>query len=567
VLEVLQYGPKTTSVHQIPVVVVPPQINKFYFMDLSPGRSLTDYSLQHGLQFFAISWRNPTKEYRDWDLDTYGQAIIRALDAVQEITESDQVHLFGLCAGGITTSTVLNHLTAVGDDRVRSVSFGVTLLDMSVPAQAGAMMSVPLLKLAALRSRATGVLDGQSLASVFTWMRPNDLVWNYWVNDYLMGKKPAPFDILAWNADRTNLPAALHAQFLEMFATNVLAQPRGMTVLGSPVDLSQIKVDAYVTGGTTDHLTPWKGCYRSAQLLGGDSTFVLANTGHIQTLICPPNNPKARYWVGGEPGPDPDAWKAGAEERTGTWWGTGRSGSSRGPGPRNRHRPSWATPPIRCWAARRAPTCTCRPDLAMPMALGPHQLGSQQIRRPHKPATPQTGDPQTGDPQTGDPQTGDPQTGDPQTGAIRLGPTASGRDRRRGRPGKPGPRSPPVGHQHLLHRDSSCSVDRLHSGARMLDQADSTPSGTLRAQGGRRVTRLTYLRGSAAVGRVRQVVQTRPALRGNSFDLGADATEVALALIQVCFNLDEPGEQGFELTAFGGRGAVVHVDYFPDLGQ
>ena len=122
---------------------------------------------------------------------------------------------------------------------------------------------------------------------------------NYWVKDYVMGKKPAPFDILAWNADRTNLPALLHAQFLEMFATNVLAQPGGMTVLGSPVDLSQIKVDAYVTGGTTDHLTPWKGCYRSAQLLGADSTFVLANTGHIQTLICPPNNPKARYWVGG----------------------------------------------------------------------------------------------------------------------------------------------------------------------------------------------------------------------------------------------------------------------------
>ena len=259
VLEVLQYGPKTTSVYQIPVVVVPPQINKFYFMDLSPGRSLTDYSLQHGVQFFAISWRNPRKENAAWDLDTYGRAIISALDAVQEITTSNQVHLFGLCAGGITTSTVLNHFTAVGDDRVRSVSFGVTLLDMSVPAQAGAMMSVPLLKLAALRSRATGVLDGQSLASVFTWMRPNDLVWNYWVNDYLMGKKPAPFDILAWNADRTNLPAALHAQFLEMFATNVLAQRRGMTVLGSPVDLSQIKVDAYVTGGATDHLTPWKG--------------------------------------------------------------------------------------------------------------------------------------------------------------------------------------------------------------------------------------------------------------------------------------------------------------------
>jgi len=176
------------------------------------------------------------------------------------------------------------------------------------------MMSVPLLKLAGWRSRQSGVMDGQSLASVFTWMRPNDLVWNYWVNDYLMGKKPAPFDILAWNADKTNLPAALHGQFLNMFASNVLAEPGGMTVLGSPVDLSQVKVDAYITGGTTDHLTPWRGCYRSAQLLGGDTTFVLANNGHIQTLICPPGNPRSRYWVGSEPGPDADAWKAGAEE-------------------------------------------------------------------------------------------------------------------------------------------------------------------------------------------------------------------------------------------------------------
>ncbi len=321
VLELLQYGPQTPTVHQVPVVVVPPQINKYYFMDLSPGRSLTEFALQRGLQFFAISWRNPSAEQRDWDLDTYGRAIIEALDAVQEITGSRQVHLFGLCAGGITASTVLNHLTDIGDDRVRSVSFGVTLLDWNTRMQAGMMMAPSLLQLAAWRSRSSGVMAGESMAAVFTWMRPNDLVWNYWVNNYLMGKKPAPFDILAWNSDKTNLPAALHNQFLNMFATNDLAHPRALTVLGSPVDLSQVKVDTYITGGTTDHLTPWRGCYSSTQLLGGHCTFVLANTGHIQTLICPEGNPKSKYWVGGEPGPDPDAWKATAEEHSGTWWG------------------------------------------------------------------------------------------------------------------------------------------------------------------------------------------------------------------------------------------------------
>ena len=320
VLELLQYTPQKPTVRKVPVVVVPPQINKYYFMDITPGRSLIEFSLQQGLQVFAISWRNPGKEHRDWNLNTYGDAIISALDAVQEITKSDEVNLFGLCAGGITTATVLNHLAAIGDNRVRSVSFGVTLLDWDVRAPVGMMMSGPLLKFAAWRSRSRGIMDGQSMASVFTWMRPNDLVWNYWVNDYLMGKQPAPFDILAWNADKTNLPAALHGQFLRMFESNDLAKPGAMTVLGTPVDLSRVKVDVYVTGGTTDHLTPWRGCYRSAQLFGGHSTFVLANTGHIQTLICPPNNPKSRYWVGTEGSEDPDTWKAAAVEHTGSWW-------------------------------------------------------------------------------------------------------------------------------------------------------------------------------------------------------------------------------------------------------
>jgi polyhydroxyalkanoate synthase subunit PhaC len=307
-------------VHTVPVVVVPPQINKYYFMDLAPGRSLIEYAVGQGLQVFAISWRNPTQDQRDWNLDTYGAAIIAALNAIQEITHSNQVSVFGLCAGGITTATVLNHLAATGDDRIRTASFGVTLLDWSVPAPVGMMASGPLLRLARWRSGSNGLMDGQSLASVFTWMRPNDLVWNYWVNNYLLGKSPAAFDILAWNADQTNLPGALHAQFLEIFEHNSLAYPGAMKVLGSPVDLSQVKVDAYVTGGTTDHLTPWRGCYRTTALLGGHSTFVLANTGHIQTMVCPPGKAKSRYWVGPEPGPDPEAWRASAHEHTGTWW-------------------------------------------------------------------------------------------------------------------------------------------------------------------------------------------------------------------------------------------------------
>jgi polyhydroxyalkanoate synthase len=204
---------------------------------------------------------------------------------------------------------------------VRTASFGVTLLDWSVPAQVGMLDSGPLLALAGWRSGRAGVLDGRSLASVFTWMRPNDLIWNYWVNNYLLGKDPPTFDILAWNADATNLPAGLHKQFLRLFERNDLAHPGALTVLGSPVDLGQIKIDTYITGGTTDHLTPWRGCYRSAVLLGGPSTFALANTGHIQTLVCPPGKKKSRYWTGPEPGGlDPETWQQRATEHEGSWW-------------------------------------------------------------------------------------------------------------------------------------------------------------------------------------------------------------------------------------------------------
>jgi polyhydroxyalkanoate synthase len=155
---------------------------------------------------------------------------------------------------------------------------------------------------------------------VFTWMRPNELVWNYWVNNYLLGKDPPAFDILAWNDDKTNLPGRLHGQFLDIFAGNLMVKPGAMTVLGTPVDLSAVKIDNYVTGGLSDHLTPWDGCYRATQLLSGHSTFVLSPTGHIQTQVSPPGNPKSHYFVGGEPGPDPHQWRAAAERRSGTWW-------------------------------------------------------------------------------------------------------------------------------------------------------------------------------------------------------------------------------------------------------
>jgi polyhydroxyalkanoate synthase len=320
VCEVIQYAPSTARVQERPVVMVAPQINKYYFMDLAPGRSFIEHAVGRGLQFFVISWRNPGAAQRKWDFETYAEAVLRVIDVARDITGSDDVNLLSLCAGGILSTTVLNHLAATGDQRVRSASFGVTLLDFEVPAPIGMFDAPPLLSLARFRSREKGVLDGRSLGAVFTWMRPNDLVWNYWVNNYLLGNDPPTFDILAWNADSTNLPEALHRQFLSIFSDNTLATPGQMTVLGTPIDLSQITVDTYVTGATTDHLTPWRGCYQTTQLLSGQSTFVLSNAGHIASLINPPGNPKSHYFAGPEPVGDADSWYASAKKQTGTWW-------------------------------------------------------------------------------------------------------------------------------------------------------------------------------------------------------------------------------------------------------
>jgi polyhydroxyalkanoate synthase len=320
VCEVLQFAPSTPQVHVRPLVVIPPQINKYYFMDLAPGRSFIEYTVSRGITCFLISWRNPDGRHADWDFDTYAAAALRAIDVARDTANSDDVNVIGMCAGGILTATVLNHLAHTSDERVATATLGVTLLDFSVPTTVGLFNTAPLMATARGRSQMRRGLDGRSLGSVFSWLRPNELVWNYWVNNYLLGKQPPVFDILAWNSDPTNLPAALHRQFLDIFQDNTLVNPGAFKVLGTPVELGKVTVETYITGAVADHLTPWKGCYRSTQLLGGSSTFVLSYSGHIASLVNPPGNPKAHFFAGPEPEPDPDAWQAKAQKVAGTWW-------------------------------------------------------------------------------------------------------------------------------------------------------------------------------------------------------------------------------------------------------
>jgi polyhydroxyalkanoate synthase len=320
VFELIQYAPSRPQVHQRGVLIIPPQVNKFYFTDLAPGRSFSEHAVGSGQQVFTISWRNPTAAQRDWGLGTYVEACLRAIDIVRAITRQPDCNVVGFCAGGITLAALLGHLAALGQKSVHSATFSVTVLDLEAPSMLGMFVSHKAVTGAVTASRRKGVLDGEELSRVFAWMRPNDLVWNYWVNNYLLGNDPPTFDILFWNNDSTRLPAAFHADMLDVLTTNSLVSPGRLEILGTPIDLSRPSLDTYVVGGVTDHITPWKGCYQTTQVLGRRSTFVLSSAGHIQSLVNPPGNPKARFFAGGPLDGSADAWLKGATEVHGTWW-------------------------------------------------------------------------------------------------------------------------------------------------------------------------------------------------------------------------------------------------------
>jgi polyhydroxyalkanoate synthase subunit PhaC len=322
VFELIQYKPTTPTVHQFPLLMVPPMINKYYIADLAPGRSMLEFFVAQGYQVFVVSWRNPDKNARDWDLNTYGDAVMAAVSAAREITKAPKINIIGLCAGGILSSMVGAHLSATGQlDQVASLCLGVTLLDMTEAGTTVSLMDEATAKASKLASRSRGYMDGRTLAGVFAWLRPDDLIWNYWVNNYLEGKTPPPFDILYWNADTTRMPAALHGDFIEVAMRNALTKPGAASMLGSPVDLSKVDVDSYIVAGIDDHIAPWPSAYRATQLLGSSNIrFVLSNSGHIAAMVNPPSNPKASFRLAAGNPPDHRQWLAQAETVKGSWW-------------------------------------------------------------------------------------------------------------------------------------------------------------------------------------------------------------------------------------------------------
>ncbi|HEV7863320.1 MAG TPA: alpha/beta fold hydrolase [Acidimicrobiia bacterium] len=320
VLELIQYKPVTPTVGTVPVVFIPPEISRHYILDLSPGRSLIEHLVAQGQHVFTISWRNPTAEQRDWNLDTYVAASLEAVTTAALIAGSPDVHLVGACAGGITAAALAGHLAATGERRIRTITFLVTVLDTAAETMASLFLSEWSAALAVQGSKRTGVLKGRQLTRMFAWMRPNDLVWNYWVSNYLLGQDPPAFDVLAWNADMPNMTAGLHADFASLFLENPLPEPGKLTVLGTPIDLAKVDQDAYILAALTDHITPWEACYRTVGILGGNSRFVLSSSGHIQAIVNPPGNKKANYRAADDPGPDSAAFMAGAERTFASWW-------------------------------------------------------------------------------------------------------------------------------------------------------------------------------------------------------------------------------------------------------
>ena len=321
-LELIQYEPNTDKVHQTPVLIVPPQINKFYAMDLSPATSMVRFLQAQELQTFVLSWRNPQKEHADWGMREYVDALIQASEVIRKVTGSGRINVAGACSGGITAAVLASLLSAAGDDRINSLTFMVCVLNpQRDDSELGQIASDHSLEVARAYSRRKGILKGKDLARMFAWMRPNDLIWNYVVNNYLLGEDPPPFDILFWNNDPTNLTAQLHSDYLDIGLNQPFDHPGEFDVAGHPLDLSKVTTDAFVVGGMTDHITPWKACYRTLGLLGSQNVeFVLSSSGHIQSLLNPPGNPKARMFRNGERPSEPEAWLAGAREETGSWW-------------------------------------------------------------------------------------------------------------------------------------------------------------------------------------------------------------------------------------------------------
>lgn len=322
VMQLIQYAPLTESVCKRPLLIVPPCINKYYILDLQPENSFVRYAVEQGLTVFLVSWRNPTAEqsHLSWD-DYLGEGVLQALELVRDITKIPKPNVLGFCVGGTLLASALAVAYARGEDPVESVTFLTTLLDFSETGELSCFVDAASVASKEASIGKGGLMAGRELSQVFSSLRPNDLIWNYVVDNYLKGNKPPVFDLLYWNSDSTNLPGPFATYYLRnTYLENNLRVPGKLKMLGQAVDLGRITAPAYFVATREDHIVPWQTSYLGRRLIGAESVFVLGASGHIAGVVNPAAKNKRSYWTNPLPGADSDAWMANAVEHRGSWW-------------------------------------------------------------------------------------------------------------------------------------------------------------------------------------------------------------------------------------------------------
>ena len=322
-MQLIQYAPITPQVHQVPLLLIPAWINKYYIFDLTGERSFIHWLTEKGYQVFVVSWVNPDEKLGRKNFEDYlKEGPLAALDVIENITGSKQTSIIGYCLGGTLSSIALSYLSAIGeDDRVASVTYLTTLVDFEQPGEISVFIDDSQLEALESRMSERGYLDASEMATTFNMLRANDLIWSFVINNYLLGKQPFPFDLLYWNADSTRMPATMHAFYLRnMYQRNLLIRPNGLTLLDTPINLTKITTPSYILATKEDHIAPWMSAYIATQTYDGEVVFTLADSGHIAGVVNPPAKKKYCYWTNSKLPPKPEDWLKTAKEHPGSWW-------------------------------------------------------------------------------------------------------------------------------------------------------------------------------------------------------------------------------------------------------
>ncbi|MAG97755.1 MAG: class I poly(R)-hydroxyalkanoic acid synthase [Rhodospirillaceae bacterium] len=321
-LQLIQYNPSTDKVRRRPLLITPPWINKFYILDLKPENSFIKWAVDQGFTVFVVSWVNPDAEMADTSFEDYMTGgLIEAVDAVCAASGEDELTAIGYCIGGTLTAATLAYMAAQGDDRIKAVTFFVSLVDFTEVGDLKVFIDEEQISQLEASMNERGFLRGDEMATTFNMLRANDLIWSFVVNNYLLGKEPMPFDLLYWNADSTRMPAAMHSYYLRnMYMKNLLSQPGGISLAGQPIDLGRIKIPSYILSAKEDHIAPWKACYKATQIYSGPTKFVLAGSGHIAGVVNPPASGKYCHWTNTKKPKSHEAWFEGAKQHEGSWW-------------------------------------------------------------------------------------------------------------------------------------------------------------------------------------------------------------------------------------------------------